>query len=277
MSSSPFDPSPEITGSIIETPEDTERHADFELEKRSDPLKGKRTARYRPLLRPPMALLRIWDDGADSYETVRIRKSPFCIGRTEGDVTIPHDNQISGRHAQIIRQIEEDDYVWRLQDVGSTNGTFVRAARIVLKPGQVIIIGSRRFDSTEPGQEPEDGGGAINQTLNNANRWQQMNDDGLADLVPQLIDVTKGGSGATIGLADKKNLWIGSDPAQAAIYLDDPMADPRHARVQQDDRGRWCIFDNNSLNGIWMQVHDVNLHRGGYFMCGEQRFSVKVL
>src|SRR5690349_275000 len=56
-----------------------------------------RTGRFRPLMRPPMALLRIYDDGEETFETVRIRKSSFTIGRVEGDVTIPHDNMISGK------------------------------------------------------------------------------------------------------------------------------------------------------------------------------------
>src|SRR5689334_8946084 len=83
---------------------------------------------FRPLERPPMALLTVIDDGDDSGETVRIRSSSFVIGRVEGDLVIPHDGGISGRHAEIVRRPEGGQFRWYLRDLQSTNGTFVRAA-----------------------------------------------------------------------------------------------------------------------------------------------------
>ena len=55
---------------------------------------------FRPKLRPPTPVLIVCDDGSESGESVRIRKDRFVIGRTEGDVTIPNDSQISSRHAE---------------------------------------------------------------------------------------------------------------------------------------------------------------------------------
>src|SRR5262245_8973242 len=45
----------------------------------------------RPRDRPPMALLCILDDGKADGEWVRLRGDRCLIGRTEGDVRIPHD------------------------------------------------------------------------------------------------------------------------------------------------------------------------------------------
>ncbi len=56
---------------------------------------------FRPSLRPPMAILCAYDDGQDTGETVRIRVPSFVIGRTAGDLVIPHDGGMSSRHAEI--------------------------------------------------------------------------------------------------------------------------------------------------------------------------------
>ncbi len=56
---------------------------------------------YRPVNRPPVALLTILDDGSTTTgETVRIREPVCLIGRTEGSVGIPHDQSMSSRHAE---------------------------------------------------------------------------------------------------------------------------------------------------------------------------------
>ena len=81
---------------------------------------------YRPSLRPAMALLYVLDDGEDTGEIVRIRPSSFVIGRVDGNLTIPHDGGISGRHAEISRRLENGEHCWYLKDLQSTNGTFVR-------------------------------------------------------------------------------------------------------------------------------------------------------
>ena len=78
-------------------------------------------------------------------KSVRIRPNSFVIGRVEGDLTIPHDGGISGRHAEISRRYENGEHCWYLKDLQSTNGTFVRAATVILSHEQEFLIGSRRF------------------------------------------------------------------------------------------------------------------------------------
>ena len=81
---------------------------------------------FRPTQCPPLAVLTVFDDGADGGETIRIRQDQFVIGRTEGDLLIAHDAQMSGRHAELRRKLHKDRHRWVLSDLGSTNGTFVR-------------------------------------------------------------------------------------------------------------------------------------------------------
>src|SRR5262245_61240417 len=99
----------------------------------------------RPSLRPPMALLCILDDGKAEGEWVRLRGDRCVIGRTEGDVRIPHDGQMSGRHAEISRQKGPKGYRWLLTDLQSSNGTFVRAGSTVLRSGNELLIGQGRY------------------------------------------------------------------------------------------------------------------------------------
>src|SRR5207244_10614612 len=71
----------------------------------------------RPGQRPPMALLVILDDGRQDGERVRLRGDRTVIGRSEGDVRIPHDLAISGRHAELVRQKTGHGHRWFLADL----------------------------------------------------------------------------------------------------------------------------------------------------------------
>jgi hypothetical protein len=75
---------------------------------------------------------------------------PITVGRgTNNDVALAGDEYASGRHARFERRI---DGVW-LEDIGSTNGTFVNGIRLTrerrLAPGDVVRIGETdlRYES----------------------------------------------------------------------------------------------------------------------------------
>jgi hypothetical protein len=64
------------------------------------------------------------------------------VGRTNGDITFPHDGFMSGQHARIERR--DNKYV--LTDAGSRNGTFIKIkGEVELKPGDMILIGKQLF------------------------------------------------------------------------------------------------------------------------------------
>lgn len=52
------------------------------------------------------------------------------IGKAEDNDFVVNDSQVSRHHARLIR---EDNGIWLLEDVGSTNGTFVNNSQIVKK------------------------------------------------------------------------------------------------------------------------------------------------
>jgi pSer/pThr/pTyr-binding forkhead associated (FHA) protein len=234
------------------------------------------TAAFRPTLRPSMAVLHVLDDGDDTGEIVRIRPNCFVIGRVEGDLTIPHDGGISGRHVEISRRHENGEYCWYLKDLQSTNGTFVRASTVVLNHEQELLIGGRRFRFEMPAvpEQPQ----AAPEWANNATRkWESLApSQGAAGLQPAIVEVSPGRSGQRFPVRDQEN-WLGRDRTQCSIVVDDPMVDRRHARVYRDEKNRWIIANARSRNGIWARVQEVSLGRGGFFQCGEQRFFFKVL
>jgi FHA domain len=76
--------------------------------------------------------------------------APITVGRgTNNDLALAGDEYASGRHARFERR---RDGVW-LEDIGSTNGTFVNGIRLTrerrLAPGDVVRIGETdlRFES----------------------------------------------------------------------------------------------------------------------------------
>lgn len=62
------------------------------------------------------------------------------VGRSAGDLSFPTDGYVSSRHAAIV--VQDDRLV--LQDLGSSNGTFVRMSRQApLEPGDLLLIGEQ--------------------------------------------------------------------------------------------------------------------------------------
>jgi predicted component of type VI protein secretion system len=71
-----------------------------------------------------------------------IAEAGLGIGREHGDVTFPNDGYVSGRHCRIAA---DDSGIW-LEDLGSSNGTYVRVRDgQVLAPGTHVQIGMQLF------------------------------------------------------------------------------------------------------------------------------------
>ena len=173
-------------------------------------------------------LMYVLDDGEDSGEIVRIRPNSFVIGRVEGNVTIPHDSGISGRHAEIGRRHENGEHCWYLKDLQSTNGTFVRASTVTLSHEQELLIGSRRFrfDVSAVPEQPA----AFESESNATRKWESLGGSKtISALQPSLVDISPGRPGRRFTLREQEH-WLGRDPTQCSIVVDDPMVDRRHAR-----------------------------------------------
>ena len=237
------------------------------------------TPMFRPTARPPMGLLHVLDDGDGAGAVVRVYAGSFVIGRVEGNLVIPHDSGMSGRHAEIVRRLEKGAWTWHLRDLGSTNGTFARASTVTLHRDQEFMIGGSLFRFEEPVAAPavEEPAGAANATR----KWEAVPRSGLETSRPgvapaALVEISQGAERRRYSLTANE-YWLGRDARTSTVVVDDPYVDPRHARLYRDDKGRWIVANERSRNGLWGRVAEIGLGRGGFFQCGEQRFLFKAL
>jgi pSer/pThr/pTyr-binding forkhead associated (FHA) protein len=231
------------------------------------------TQLFRPTFRPPLALLYVLDDGSkDDGECVRIRGDRLLIGREEGDVRIPFDSRMSARHAELVREtLADGSQRWVLQDLRSTNGTFIRISQSIVRPGGEFLIGRARFRLDPPA--------AASEAANRAPPartvgWQGA---GPREAYPALVELDPiGGVGRRVPLSQSE-YWIGRDKECAIVRADDDFVSPRHARLMRDHHQNWHIENQRSTNGVWLRIERIEIDRFGQFQLGEQRFLLKVL
>jgi pSer/pThr/pTyr-binding forkhead associated (FHA) protein len=80
-------------------------------------------------------------------QNISVEGSVVTIGRTrDNDLSLGLDSAVSTRHARIVR---EHQHFW-LEDLGSTNGTFVGDLRIrertLIGPGTLFGVGKTRLE-----------------------------------------------------------------------------------------------------------------------------------
>jgi len=185
----------------------------------------------------------VLDDVGDDGELVRMRGDRLVIGRSEGDLLVPHDISMSPRHALIERI---GNAGWRLSDLDSGQGTFVRVASARLKHGTLLQIGSTRL------------------------RFQAL------DLTEGVLVEVRAGRDATRHECHAPSTTIGRADCGAGIGLTDPFVSPLHATVHRSPRG-WRI-ENAGRNGLWVRIEaPVAMTVPSQFLCGEQRFAFQPL
>lgn len=203
------------------------------------------TPAYRPRFRPPMAVLKIMDDNQKTGEMVRFRGNRLIIGRDKGDVVIPHDKVMSGRHAEILRRFEDDNYVWHLHDLQSRNGSYVKIDFIRLRNGDELLIGSSTY--------------VFEDSRQTAPRLRE-----LGSRHPRQVKFKS------------KEFLIGRNGDTCLSTLgNDPLLEEEHLRITFT-KDRWCVMALASKNGVWARVDQVELTNGTRFQLGEQRFQLLI-
>ncbi|KAF0112130.1 MAG: hypothetical protein FD147_397 [Chloroflexi bacterium] len=85
----------------------------------------------------------ILQSGAGSGTEYPLEKTDLYLGRDMSNDIVVNDPEVSRRHARLV--LEGTTY--RIEDLGSTNGTFIRgqrlAAPVLLRPGEIITIGEK--------------------------------------------------------------------------------------------------------------------------------------
>ena len=226
---------------------------------------------FRPTRRPPTPILVVHDDGEEDGELVRLRQERLLIGRTDGDLTFPQDVQMSGRHAELVRTFSKEKFRWHLADLKSTNGTYVRIGHAILEHTQQFIVGRTRyrFDNPAATTNAESPARGVQTTQ----LWQS---NSAAEQLPTLVEVGVDGGGTVTALRGCE-AWIGKDTSYCQVVpSDDPFVSARHARLRQDEAGRWTIENNKSFNGVWLRVDRIQLKGTCSFLLGEQQFTLRI-
>ncbi len=111
---------------------------------KSKPKKGRPAAESRPGRRGLSQL--IVTEGSLAGTRVALTGKPILIGRANDSTLVLTDDYASTRHARI----SENNGVWYLEDLGSTNGTYVGQSKVTgplpLEAGVVIRIGKTAME-----------------------------------------------------------------------------------------------------------------------------------
>lgn len=220
---------------------------------------------YRPVIRPAVPILTVLDDGAvDEGEQIRIRKDSFVIGRSSGDLTIPNDATMSGRHAEIRLTTSRGQRQWTLHNLESVNGTFVRVGSATLADDTIIILGSRRFRIEKPTtpepEPPEEGTFRIDQEADSEQLWP-------------ILTESSGKPNCLRFSLQTPHVTIGRRGGGCHIQLDDPLVAAVHAELVADGSGTWKLIGKTTRNGVWVNTPATALASCCFFQCGEQRFK----
>lgn len=229
---------------------------------------------FRPSRRPPTAVLTLVDDDAEGGEIVRLRDVRYVVGRTQGQITIPHDSAVSSAHLEINRVMSNGRYRWHVKDLGSTNGTYVRVTSAPLGDGQEFLVGGKRlrFDAPHGGAAaPGPDQRAVTQA------WAAVSPHVIAAAQASLTVLTPTGEGERIVVTAGES-WIGCDEAACKIaWKDDPLLSKKHAKLVGEPNGEWRIEAGRCRNGVWLRVKEIMVDAVGEFLIGEQRLTLRVV
>ena len=229
---------------------------------------------YRPTVRPPAAILIMCDDGENSGEVFRLRADRFIIGRTEGDLLLPDDEQISSRHVALTRQVISGEARWVVTDLQSRNGLFVRVSKAPLAHLSKVLVGGGRYrlDIMQQAAAETAAFADISMRAPTTRGFDQKMPLGSE----MLTELLAGGAGARIVL-NRDQYWIGSDPDCDICRSEDPFVSDKHTCLVRSSKGTWVIKNNNTVNGIWLRMPQIVLEQGKKceFQIGEQRFRLR--
>ncbi len=103
----------------------------------------------------PQSYLLIMRTGPNPGKTFELTKTETYIGRDINNDIVINDSEVSRKHARLI--VQAGGYV--LEDLGSTNGTFVNGQRLmgphVLRPGELVMLGENVSLAFETGYDAD--------------------------------------------------------------------------------------------------------------------------
>lgn len=238
-------------------------------------LEASNTKKYRPTLRPPMALLQLFDDGRDSYESVRIRKSMTSVGRSGCDVCIPHDNLIASEHLLIKRSDQHGRYQWSIQDTSADKlGLFVRVRRARLRDRSEFIVGSQRILFDAGALANSDGHASLSDRLDRGSIPGELSQADSISCASLSIPLNPGLP--KLWLLGSE-YWIGRSSTCAMCIAHDPFLAAKHVRIAKQSNGEWHAHTEKVPNGMWVRLDSITVKGSCTFQVGEQRMRLIIL
>ena len=112
-------------------------------DRRAEKQARKQAAKAKPSRRPRGAPTHVAiTEGANAGENISLDLAPLLIGRGSDAAIRLDDDYVSTRHARIASSGDQ----WFVEDLGSTNGTYLNRARvtgsIVMKRGDRLQVGN---------------------------------------------------------------------------------------------------------------------------------------
>ena len=235
---------------------------------------GRSASPFRPTIRPPVAVLTVFDDGKTDGEVIRIRDYRFVIGRSEGDLRIPLDGRMSSRHVEITHQVVGGLHRWVVTDLQSTHGLFVRVSKTALADKAEFLVGNGRYRFDAPqARRGRDG------RLRRERAGPRL-DPGLGR---RAQPVPAAGPDRAARQGDRQPHPAGQARILDRLRPDLPDLPPRRPVLRAAARpalsrpqGGWHAEHNKTQNGLWLRMSQITVESMVQFQIGEQRFRLKV-
>ena len=208
--------------------------------------------------------------GPAAGQRIALGPEPFLIGRTEeGDGALAGDPEISRSHAEI----REEDGDWVVEDLDSTNGTFVNGRKIDsptrIKPGDTLRVGTSTLHVE----------GGVAQPDVTSVREVASGQPTAARAVagPPALEVVSGPAKGTELPLSGGELVLGREAEGPGNLGEDAELSRRHARVTVSG-GRLAIEDLGSTNGTLVNGREIDerttLHPGDTVELGTTTLKV---
>lgn len=224
-----------------------------------EPRAGQGSAAVAGPMTGPAAVVHLLASGEERGK--RVGES-LIIGRSFGDIQVPGDTFLSGRHAAV--QETAEGYV--LRDLGSTNGTFVRVRKpIDLRTGDQFMVGQQVFRFTAKLGSGGRGGAS------GAGGTRLLGSAGTSSA--GLVRIDAGGAEAERYALRAGRVTIGRDEGDI-VFPGDELLSARHASVALESGGaRAVLRDEGSRNGVYIRISEEwTLRPGDLFVVGRQVF-----
>jgi pSer/pThr/pTyr-binding forkhead associated (FHA) protein len=221
------------------------------------------SAPARPLPAPPgglrpqkpqaaAQLIVVVEDGSDG-KAFDLTGPETVIGREEGEIHLFDDPYVSPRHARLVEQGAE----WRVEDLRSANGVFLRTrGRVPLQGGDLILLGSQVLQFQLVSEE-ERHLGPVSQ------HGTRVFGSKPVTRLARLDQRTTSGLVGDVYYVYRDETVLGREVGDI-VFTADAFLSRRHAAVRRDPgSGRFHLEDLDSSNGTYVAIRQATVLKEG--------------